>query len=765
MDSHTLTVLDFQKVQEIVANLTQTELGREAALKMMPNPDAIWVKRELDCVEELLKFGDDLNLGLVTDIRSLVGQANQGLLNPTSLAQIRISLGGLRKVREFFAKRKNRLRLTYEIAYNIKTFEPIEQAIDKAIDEAGSIRDDASPELQKIRMEIRQRRNEIVNRLEKIRSAHPDYFQEQGLTIKGDRFVLALKLEAKGKIAGILHDYSATGKTLFIEPLELVETQNELAQLRSAEAEAIKRILAQLTELVNQNRSAILSSLAIIEKLDLLQAKKNFALRFDCVKPQITENGQLAIRQCRHPLLQLRKREVVPLDFSLPDNTKVILISGPNAGGKTVVLKTVGLLASMLACGMYLPAQYVAMPIYQNVFADIGDEQSLESDLSSFSAHLLRIKGILQDADPKSLVLLDEIGSSTDPQEGSALAMAMLESLRDKGALTLATSHFGQLKLFVQNASGMANAAMEFLGRPTYRLIMGIPGESSALAISQELGLPQKLLNRAKEYLGKDWLDLSEEIKRLSAERTKTEVLNRTLAQTKAELEQLKNEYASKVAQFQTFQAEERKKMRTAMSTLLKTTRKEIENLVREIKEKNAEKSAIVQAKKYIEERLEKLSEVEPEIRSQNLSDYKPGDWVYSRTFRKQGLVVATDQDSVTIALGSIKIKLPPEDLEKIETKQSPTDWGQLNTTEPAFFNPRLTIRGMTAEEAKMLLERFLDDAQLVGAKQLTILHGKGKAILKKMVWERLRRDPRVETIRLAEPYEGGDGVTIVKLK
>lgn len=761
MDVHTLSVLDFPKVREVVANFAQTDIGRDAALKIEPNPNSAWVENQLNSIEELINLSEEPNLSSVSDIRCLVDTPTQGLLSPLLLNQIRFSLEGLRKTREFFNKRKERIPLVYQTAHNLKTFELIEQAIDKAIDPAGAIKDDASPELRRIRSELRRLRNGIVKHLEKITSSHTDLFQDQGLTIKGERFVLPLKLEAKGKVQGILHDYSATGKTLFIEPLELVDDQNELAQLKSSETEAIQQILAKLTDLVSQNRSDILASLAIIEQLDLFQAKKRFALRFDCVKPEITDNGHLQIVNGLHPLLSLKKTEVIPLNFSFPDKTKIVLISGPNAGGKTVVLKTVGLFSLMLASGMFLPGKYVAMPIYQEIFADIGDEQSLESDLSSFSAHLMRVKQILQGANQKSLVLLDEVGSSTAPEEGSALAIAILEALRDQGVATLATSHFGQLKLFVQDTKSMVNAAMEFRGKPTYRLIIGIPGESSALEISQELGLPEKVINRAKDYLGKDWLDLSEKIKNLSAELEKTEILNRALAQNKTELEKLKQEYEAKVAQFKTFQDEEKKKTRRDMNELLKTTRKEIENLVRQIKEKNAEKSTIVQAKKYLADKMSTIP-VEKETRKEPVQVYQPGDYVFSQTFHKQGLVVDTNgKENVTVAFGNIKIKLNPSDLTKSAGAQPKISADYT----PLEFNSKLTIRGMTSDEAKEALDKFLDDAQLAGVKNLIVLHGKGKAILRQMVWKKLRRDQRIESIKLAEPYEGGDGVTIVKLK
>jgi DNA mismatch repair protein MutS2 len=762
MDQHSLSVLDFQKVREILANFTQTEIGREAALKIMPNPTPAWIENELNCIEELINLSEEPVLSSISDIRPILSQsASAELLSPYMLNQIRICLESLRKTKDFFNKRKERIQLVYHISRNLKTFEPIEQAIDKAIDQSGEVKDDASPELRRIRIELRRLRNEIVKRLEKITSSHIDIFQDQGLTLKGDRYVLPLKLEAKGKFPAILHDYSATGKTLFVEPLELVEDQNELAQFKSSETEEIKRILAMLSELVAQNRSDLLDSLSIIEQLDIINAKKGFSLRFDCTKPQITADGQLQIVNGRHPMLSLKKTEVVPLNFSFPDNTKIVLISGPNAGGKTVVLKTVGLFGLMLASGMYLPSKYVAMPLYQNIFADIGDEQSLESDLSSFSAHLLRVKQILQNVDQNSLVLLDEVGSSTAPEEGSALAIAILESLRERGTATLATSHFGQLKLFVHDTTGMANAAMEFRQKPTYRLIMGIPGESSTLEISQELGLPEPLIIRAKDYLGKDWLDLSEKIKNLSTELEKTETLNRALDQNKTELEKLKKEYESKVDQLKSFQDEEKKKFRRELVNILKTTRKDIENLVREIKEKNAEKSTIVEAKKYIANRMQGLIE-EPQPSTTSVPVFKQGDYVFSKTFRKQGIVIDEDnKESITVAFGNIKMKLHPSDLEKV------ADAGPIKSIDytPVEFNSKLTLRGMTQEEARETLDRFLDDALLAGVKNLTILHGKGKAVLKQMVWEKLRRDSRIETIKLAEPFEGGGGVTIVKLK
>jgi DNA mismatch repair protein MutS2 len=513
--------------------------------------------------------------------------------------------------------------------------------------------------------------------------------------------------------------------------------------------------------------------------LDLVVAKRRFAARLDCRRPGISEDGVIEVVRGRHPLLLQRKVKVVPLDFRFPDRAQVVLISGPNAGGKTVVLKTLGLFSLMLGAGMYLPAEEgTRLPVFSRVFADIGDEQNLDSDLSSFTAHVGRLKEILEKSDKGTLVLVDEIGSSTAPEEGAALAVAVLEQLRDAGVRSVITTHFGALKMYAQDEPGMANAAMEW-GRvesgdgaakagPTYRLKMGFPGESSAFEIAAGAGMPAKVIERARTRIGTEWLDMGAKLKSLDEELHRVRV-----ARAEAETEQqkatrLRQELDARLRESREEARAAREKLRADEERFLRDKRREIENLVRRIKETGASHESVVAAKQEVGRRLDQLGSAEAPSEAVPTAagpeELKSGDVVESHTFRRQGVIVETDGNRATVAFGHIKMELAVADLRLV----APGDVKPL--TEPVVeesfnFDRRLSVRGMTREEADLAVDKFLDEAEMTGALELTIVHGKGGGVLRRALWDRLKHDARVEEMKLAEAAGGGSGVTVVKLK
>jgi DNA mismatch repair protein MutS2 len=529
--------------------------------------------------------------------------------------------------------------------------------------------------------------------------------------------------------------------------------------------------------------------LVVAGALDVLVAKRRFAARFDCRRPESASDGRLELVKARHPLLLHRKVSAVPLDMRFPDTAQVVLISGPNAGGKTVVLKTAGLLTLMFNAGMYVPAASgTRLPMFKQVFADIGDEQSLDSDLSSFTAHVGRLKEILDRADGESLVLIDEIGASTAPEEGAALAVAVLEALRDRGVKSIVTTHFGALKVFAQDEPGMANAAMEW-GRqemtndecrmpntgtpgnrqsqgPTYRLKMGFPGESSAFEIAAGAGLPARVIERARTRIDREWLDMGAKLRSLDEELHKARV-----ARSAAELEQrqaakLRQDYDARLREARAEAKDAAERLRAEQDRFLREKRREIENLVRQIREQKASHESVVAAKQRVEQALTEVSPepVEPDLPGSATEGLKTGDHVESHTFRRQGVVVETNENRATVAFGQIKVELAAADLrlvEPAEVKQEP----ELVSAEPYNFDTRLNVRGMTREEADDAVAKFLDEARMVGSAELTIVHGKGGGVLRRALWDRLRRDSRVEAVSLAEAAAGGSGVTMVKLK
>jgi DNA mismatch repair protein MutS2 len=791
LDSHTLEVLGFTRVREILAGLCSTDMGRERALALEPVTDAQQVTAELDRLDEVVTLGDEPPLAEVKDVRPLLDQLRaSGLLTGEELLRVRLACTGIRKCREFFQNQRQDVVKVGPLVHGLVPQPLLERGIDAAIDEAGAVRDSASPELADIRRRLRGLRNALVRKLERMATDNPGWFG--GIpTVRGGRFVLPLLLEHRAGVAGVIHGSSGSGQTLFVEPLSLVSDGNELQELQDAEAEEVARILRDLSRLVAQHVPELTSALVVAGALDVLVAKRRFAARFDCRRATPSSDGGLELVRARHPLLLYRKVNVVPLDMRFPDAAQVVLISGPNAGGKTVVLKTAGLLVLMFNAGMYVPAASgTRMPVFKKVFADIGDEQSLDSDLSSFTAHVGRLKEILDKADAESLVLIDEIGASTAPEEGAALAVAVLEALRDRGVKSIVTTHFGALKVFAQDEPGMANAAMEWGqsqdsrsqksecrmqnaevadGRkagPTYRLKMGFPGESSAFEIAAGAGLPAGVIERARTRVGREWLDLGAKLRSLDEELHKAKV-----ARSAAELEQrqaakLRQDYDGRMREARQEAKDSKERLRAEEDRFLREKRREIENLVRQIREQKASHESVVAAKQHVEQALAEVSSEpeELELPGSAPEGLKPGDNVESHTFRRQGVVVETSENRATVAFGQIKVELAVADLrlvESAEVKQEP----ERVSAEPYNFDTRLSVRGMSREEADDAVTKFLDEARMVGSAELTIVHGKGGGVLRRALWDRLRRDSRVEALNLAEAAAGGSGVTVVKLK
>ncbi len=767
MDSRTLEVLGLPRIRAKLAGCCRTPFGRRLAEGLVPDTDSGRVTAELDRLQELLALGDEPDLAGAEDVHAIADRASSGsVLDGAELLRVKTTCAAIRRCRQFLLLQRERAPLVWQTGCQLVEQPEFEAAVDKALDETGEVLDTATPELRKIRREMRRQRNRLVVRLERMTAEHPDWFGDRPAVRRG-RFVLPVRVEARDRMQGVIHESSATGHTLFIEPLETVTDQNALVELRGDEVEQVARVMRSLSEKVAACSDALKASLEVLAGIDLLLAKRRFALEYECTRPEIAGRGELELVKGRHPLLR-GKSAVVPLDFKLPDDATVVLVSGPNAGGKTVAIKTLGLLSLMLGCGMSIPAgDGTRLPLFTGVFADIGDEQSLDADLSSFTAHLTRLKCFLEQADEDSLVLLDEIGSSTAPEEGAALAIAVLETLRDRGVRTIATSHFGSLKILVQEEAGMANAAMGFRdGRPTYRLMMGVPGESSAFDIAAGVGLPSELLDRAKARMEPGWLDLSERLNVLNQELEQASTSRRAADEDERRARRVRIVYEEKLAGVKRQEAAEQERLRVEREALLKSTRREIENLVRGIRESQAEHEDIVKAKRFIESELEQVADVPEEMREEAESDcFAVGDVVESRLFRRCGQVVEVDRHNVTVAFGQIRVQVAPRDLDRVNTGVKPPEETRVECSESYHFNPRLDIRGMTVEEADLAVGGFLDEAGASGTRELVILHGKGTGALQSLVRDCLRRDGRVAAFRFAAGNEGGSGVTLVELK
>lgn len=763
MDRHTLDVLDFPRIQEILAGMCATDLGRAQVRNMLPSSDRAVVARELNLLSQMVALPAEPELGGVKDIGRLLSQAEAGaVLTAVELAEVRQTCTGLRLSRDFFKRELNCEGHLSAIARGLDVDRRVEEEIGRAIDESAAVRDSASPELHQLRDELRRRRNVLVERMERAVEDNPGWF-EGGVMVRGERFVVPVRAEERSRVPGVVHASSGSGRTLFVEPIDTVTEQNRLQELRDAEKEEVQRILRRLSALIAGQVGELRRALDVAARLDVLLAKRRFALKFDCTRPVITD-GAVKLLDARHPLLLDRRVPVVPLTFRLPDNARVVLISGPNAGGKTVVLKTVGLFSLLVGCGMFLPAdEGTELPLFAEVFADIGDEQSLEQDLSSFTAHLVRLRDVIAKVGAESLVLLDEIGASTDPEEGAALAGAVLEVLRDRRALTLGTTHLGGLKLLAQGEPGMVNAAMEFRNGPTYRLVMGVPGESSALAIAERVGLQVEVVARARTRMGTNWLDISGRLETLSLELQRAAEARAAAERARQEAEQLCRNYQVKVSEYERFLAEEYRRVRAEQDSLLRETRREIENLVRRIREQRADRESVVAAKRYVESRLAEVAEPARPVEAAGAAPVAAGDVVESVTFRRQGTVVGIYGAEALVGFGQVKVRVPISDLVLVPN-------GSANrcrevVVDDYSFETRLDVRGMTCDEAGEAVRRFLDEAASAGAVQLTVVHGKGTGALRRTLWESLRRDGRVERMWHGEDAEGGSGVTFLNLR
>jgi DNA mismatch repair protein MutS2 len=735
----------------------------------------------LDRLAEIISLPAEPPLSGIPDLEPLLDRLRvQGVLSAPELSAVAGACRQLEQVRSFLKEHRGQLGRTWSLVARVGAPDGLGSAIADAIDDGGELRDSASPRLGRVRRDLRTQRNTLVRRLERAAADNPGWFSG-GVTIRGDRLVLPVPLEHRGRVPGVVHASSSSGQTLFVEPFAVVDDGNRLQELRDVEAEEEARILGSLSRLVGGHGPELSAAIAGVAELDLLVAMRRFAGRFECVRPELADPGRMELVAARHPLLLQRRVPVVPLDFELPTGSRVVVVSGPNAGGKTVMMKTIGLLGVMFASGMFIPAAAgTRLPLFRRVVADIGDEQSIESDLSSFTAHVARLSEMLAVSDGEVLVLADEIGASTSPEEGAALAMAVLEALRDRGAVVIATTHFGRLKMLVQDEPGMVNAAMEWgevartgAGRrgPTYRLKMGVPGESSALEIAEEAGLPGAVVARARVRAGREWLDLSEKIRsfdveldRLRRERAQAEADRAAAANVRRNLEKERAELAAR-----TREATER--LRAEREQFLLDKRREIENLVRRIRERGADRESVVAAKRRIADELETAGPdpVDPPPLGERAEPERSpvaGDAVESRLFSRQGTLLEVDGSEGTVAFGQVRMRLPLADLSLVEGPvRAPAAVPTEPADEPYLFNTRLSVIGMSRDEAGAAVGRFLDEAVLQDARELMVVHGKGTGVLRRALWEMLGRDARVETMRLAEGNQGGAGVTLVRLK
>ncbi|MFO7675420.1 MAG: Smr/MutS family protein [bacterium] len=765
-------VVDFPRAREMLVANCRTPMGVELASQMRPFATRPEAEGELDRLAEVVALESVPELGPGADARPLIERSRTGgVLTGGELLAVGRSAEALAACRRFLDGYRSALPLLSPELEAIGAEDDLAAEIALALDESGEVVDSASDALARVRRELRGLRARVVGRLEEMLAEHPDWYGERP-TVRHDRLVVPVRLEHRDRVAGVVHESSGTGRTLFVEPMPTVGDQNRAEELRGREAEEVARVLRRLSELVAGRADPLGLGLAALGRLDFLLAKRRFVEEFDCARPALTER-RVRVRSGRHPILLRRRVRVVPLDLDLSDDAGVLLISGPNAGGKTVVLKTLGLFCLLAASGVFVPAaRGTELPFYRQVFADIGDDQSLDADLSSFTAHVGKLKLLLEEADAGSLVLLDEVGAATSPEEGAALAIAVLETLHERGVRVIATSHLWALKLFVQDHPQMVNAAMGMAdSAPTYRLTIGLPGESSALEVAAAAGLPEELLGRARVRVGQDWVDLAGRLRELERELEAVRCARAEVERQLAITIRTRAEYETKLAALQAEAGRERERSVVRQRRMLDEARREIENLVRDIRESQASHEAIVRAKRAVEERMRTVDAEAGSAARAVLTDVSgaampaAGDVVRSRALRQSGRVESLEGTEAVVAFGSVRVRLPASDLERVEgarlSEPAETGWQEM----PAGPAARLNLLGRTREEALEQLEGYLAEAAATGLAEARILHGKGEGVLQRAVWSALRRDARVGSFRFAEPGEGGTGVTVVELR
>ena len=782
MEPQHWNTLELPKVLAKLTNYTSFSAGSDLARALEPStfPDVVAQRlAETREARSILITRSDLGLGGVHDIRPLAENAARGiLLLPPDLLAVRSTLIAARDLRRTLIKAGSQYPRLGSIAERLSEPSGIINEVGRCIDENNlEVRDDATPELADIRRELRDSVNRVQEKLRRIitNSRNSLYLQEAIITQRGGRFVVPVKVDFKGRIPGIVHDQSASGATLFVEPLSTVELNNKVRELQLREDHEVQRVLQMLSALIGQQAQPIMYTVEALAELDLIFAKARYADDLDAIEPRLDTGPRATLRliRARHPLLD--PATVVPLDLDLEPDLRLVVITGPNTGGKTVALKTVGLMILMTECGLHLPVSAgSAISIFDQVYADIGDEQSIEQSLSTFSSHLVNLVSFIDRTGPRSLVLLDELGAGTDPAEGSALARAILDHLRASDAMTIVATHYPELKVWAHSTAGAINASVEFdpeTLRPTYKLTVGLPGRSNAFAIATRLGLKDDIVAHARTMVAEGDLkaeDLLAEIHHQHevAERSRVEA-DRARLEAEASARQLRE----RLGHIEEERASILEAAQTQAQLQIETLRAELDQMRSGLNATQAVEAAA------IETRTEELLEQTEAIVPQPVIEKPPagprhsirvGDRVYLERLNTLGEVTAIDRGQYEVMVGSLRTRVKPGEAEwrsspsvdHPSARPASADNMKLTTT----ARMEIDLRGMRADDAVTEVERQIDAAFLQGMPFVRIIHGKGSGALRKAVREALQANPAVKSAESGKDQDGGEGVTIAFL-
>jgi DNA mismatch repair protein MutS2 len=774
--------LEFEKVRQRLLRYASSEPGRETLLTLPLNTTVAAIQAEQNKVTEmkrLLELEEPLPLEGVHGIAEAASKAAiDGMtLQGRDLLRISHTLRAARLVRANLARHQADLPLLWEIASTLATDKVLEFNIDEAIDETGAVKANASRELQNVRRAIADRYADLRKRLAGILRSVTDqgFTQDEIITTREGRMVIPVKVEHKHRVPGFMHSASSSGATVFIEPTETLELNNEIRSLGFQEQREVDRILKSLTSQVGERKDLLHANLLLLASIDSLQARARYSLEILGVAPVFGDTEELVIREGRHPLLLMHhgRGATIPLNVSLGRGARTLLISGPNAGGKSVAMKCVGMLVMMAQSGLHIPAgEGTTLPVFGSLFVDVGDDQSIENDLSTFSSHLAHLKEIVEQADRNSLVLIDEIGAGTDPSEGGAIAASFLEELTRRRCMTIATTHQGNLKVFAHQNPGMVNGAMEFdqsTLQSTYRFISGVPGSSYALAMADRMGFPPSLMRRAGELLGDQHARLESLVSDLESA-VQSARRDRDAAESERKrLEALVSEYETKNRTLGTEVRNVRKKAIEEADAVVRNANALIENTVREIRERQASKETVREARSSIHTLQDELESMSREIQSVEGGEGIPsvGSLVSFVEGGAAGELVefSTDGRTAVVLVGSMKLRVSTSDLKPAaKGRTSRQSLSAAQPEKPSAVRRDLDLRGMTGEEALPMVDKFIDDAVLAGLHRIDIIHGKGTGALRKKVTDFLSTHSRVKSFRFGDWNEGGTGATVVEL-
>lgn len=786
MLERTLRVLEYDKVKEQLMEHVASSLGRDKVRSLQPSADYDEVVRLQETTDEaatVVRLRGNAPLGGVFDIRPNIKRAKIGsVLGPHELLDISSTMRASRQMKNFIEDlTENGPELPILLTYveRIMSLQNLERTINNCIGEGGEVLDSASDKLRTIRQQIRSAESRIREKLEgMVRSSNASKMLSDAIiTIRNDRYVIPVKQEYRGHYGGIVHDQSASGQTLFIEPQVVVDLNNTLQEARGKEKQEIERILHMLTVEVANDAELVLENVEVLAELDFIFAKAHYAKKLKASRPEINTERYMRLKKARHPLIS--QDVVVPNDVELGGDFTTIVITGPNTGGKTVTLKTIGLCVLMAQSGLQIPVlDGSEIGVFRNVFADIGDEQSIEQSLSTFSSHMVNIVDILEEADFESLVLFDELGAGTDPQEGAALAISILDEVYNRGCRVVATTHYPELKAYGYNREKVINASVEFdinTLSPTYKLLIGVPGRSNAFEISKRLGLIERVIERARGHISTETNTIDNMISKLEESQKNAERAWEEAEEFRKQSEKLHKELQNQIIEFNEQRDNMLLKAQNEAAEKVEEAKKEAETIIRELRHLRKEQLAnvkeheLIEAKSRLEGAVPQLVKKQPKQQAQTAPQkaLRPGDEVKVLTFGQKGQLLEKVSDKEwSVQIGILKMKVKEKDMQYLSSPKQ-TEKRTLATVKGKDYHVglELDLRGERYEEALHRVEKYIDDALLANYPRISIIHGKGTGALRQGVQEYLKKHRAVKSFRYGDAGEGGLGVTVVEFK